>query len=283
MPIDPSLALGHEMPETASSWDTDDVILYHLGIGAGAPPTDPGELSYTYEADLKVLPSFGVIPSQAALPAVMAVPGLEFNPMLLLHGEQDLEIHQPLPTRAEAVTTARIAALYDKAKAAVAVLETVTSDAAGDRLATNRWSLFLRGEGGFGGDPGPPAADPAPERAPDFVAEFATLPQQALLYRLNGDRNPLHADPGFAAAAGFDRPILHGLCTYGIACRAVVDTMLGGDPTRVARYRVRFSGVVFPGETIVTSMWKEDGRILLRAATAERGDPVLGNGAIWLR
>ncbi|HSR14202.1 MAG TPA: MaoC family dehydratase, partial [Gemmatimonadales bacterium] len=140
-----------------------------------------------------------------------------------------------------------------------------------------------RGEGGFGGDPGPKPDNDRPGRDPDHVAEFKTLPQQALVYRLSGDKNPLHADPAFAAMAGFDRPILHGLCTYGIVCRSVVDTLLSGDVGRVARYTTRFSGVVFPGDTVVTSMWEEGDRILLEASTAESGRPVLTNAALMLR
>lgn len=282
MPIDPGQAVGFEMPEVATSWSPDDVILYHLGLGAGNPPIDAGELEYCYEGGLKVLPSFGVIPAQPALAGIMGVPGLAFNPALLLHGEQDLELRSALPTAAEVVTTGRISEIYDKGKAAVAVVETETRTK-GEVLVVNRWSMFLRGEGGFGGDPGPKAEDERPDRDPDRVAEFTTLPQQALLYRLSGDKNPLHADPAFAATAGFDRPILHGLCTFGIACRAVVDTMLGGDVTMVQRYRTRFSGVVFPGDTVVVSMWNEGSRILMEASTIESGRPVLRNASLTVR
>jgi acyl dehydratase len=283
MPIDPGRAIGHRMPEVETSWTPDDVILYHLGLGAGMPPTAPGELEYCYEGNLKVLPSFGVIAAQPALAGIMGVPGLEFNPAMLLHGEQDLVLHRPIPTAARVTTSGTVAAVYDKGKAAVAVLETETRTGDGTLLLVNRWSMFLRGEGGFGGDPGPKAEDPRPDREPDRVASFTTLPQQALLYRLCGDKNPLHADPAFAALGGFDRPILHGLCTFGIACKAVVDTLLGGDVTRVERYRTRFSGVVFPGDTVVTSMWEQGDRILIEAATAESGRPVLSNASITVR
>src|SRR5207237_10378966 len=143
--------------------------------------------------------------------------------------------------------------VYAKGKGALVIVETTSATAAGEVLCVNRFSSFLRGEGGFGGDSGPVLADPRPVREPDLTIERPTLPQQALLYRLSGDRNPLHADPEFAKMAGFDQPILHGLCSYGIACKAVVDTALGGDVTKVARYQVRFAGVVFPGETLVTS------------------------------
>jgi acyl dehydratase len=163
------------------------------------------------------------------------------------------------------------------------IVEAKTTDEAGEPLFTNRFSAYVRGEGGFGGERGPRPGNLPPEREPDQVVESATLPQQALLYRLSGDKNPLHADPSFAAVGGFDRPILHGLCTFGIACKAVVDRALDGDVGAVARYQVRFSGVVFPGETIVTSMWKDGDRILLRAVSKERDAPALTNAAITLR
>ena len=284
MPIDPSKALGANISGGSARWDRDKVILYHLGVGAGVPQTDPNELTYTYEQNLKVLPSFGVIPAFAAMGGLGAVEGISFNPMMLLHGEQDLEIRKAIPVEAEVETSGKVAGLYDKGKAALVVIETETKvkgDA--DPLFVNRFSLFLRGEGGFGGDSGPAAGNTAPDRAPDKVIESPTLPQQALLYRLSGDKNPLHADPGFAKMGGFDVPILHGLCSFGIVCKAVVDDALGGDTAKVARYQARFAGVVYPGETIVTSMWKENGKIVLSAKTKERDTPVIGNAAITLR
>lgn len=283
MPIDLAKALGAEIPIAANGWTRDQVILYHLGVGAGNPPTDPAELAWCYEGKLKVLPSFGVIPAFAVLAGLGKVPGVSFNPMMLLHGEQDLEIHGPIPVEASVTHKARVAALHDKGKAAVAVLEVETRDASDALLFSNRFSIFMRGEGGFGGESGPKTSDPPPDREPDLVVESPTLPQQALLYRLSGDKNPLHADPGFAKLGGFDRPILHGLCTFGVACKAAVDRALGGDPGRVARYRVRFAGVVFPGETIVTRIWREDGRLALEARTKERGEVVLSNASIHLR
>ena len=150
-------------------------------------------------------------------------------------------------------------------------------------MFVNRFSIFARGEGGFGGEGGPKAGNQAPDRAPDYQAESTTMPQQALLYRLNGDKNPLHADPEFAKMGGFDTPILHGLCSYGVVCKAVVDTVFDGDTTKVGRYQARFAGVVFPGETIVTSMWKEGDKILVEAKTKERDAPVITNAAITIR
>jgi acyl dehydratase len=283
--IDPQKALGATIPGAPASWNKDQVILYHLGIGAGVPPTDPRELAYTYEKDLRVIPSFGVIPVSSALGGIAQVPGLagEFNFALLLHGEQDIEIHKTIPTDATITTKGRVAGLYDKGKAALCVLEVESRDASGDVLFVNRFSLFLRGAGGFGGDAGPKPGNEAPSRAPDFEVASRTLPQQALLYRLCGDKNPLHADPDFAKMGGFEKPILHGLCSYGIVCKAAVDTALGGDTTKVGRYQARFAGVVYPGETIVTSLWKEGNRVLIAARTEERNTPVITNAAITLR
>lgn len=282
MPIDVERALGHQFPPHETGWELDDILLYHLGLGAGVRATDPNELAYTYEANLKVLPTFGVIPVFDMLMALIVTPGLSFNPMMMLHGEQGIELHRPIPVQARVHNTGRIAGIYDKGKAALVLLETETHNANEELLFVNRFSLFLRGEGGFGGPSSPRPGHQPPERAPDLVVESPTLPQQALLYRLSGDKNPLHADPEFAKLGGFDRPILHGLCTYGIVCKAVVDGLLEGDVTRVARYAARFRGIVFPGETIVTSMWREDDKILVQASVAQRDVVVLSNAAVTL-
>jgi acyl dehydratase len=284
MPIEPQKALAAKFAPSTSSYDADDVILYHLGIGAGVPPTDANELEYTYEKNLKVLPSFGVVPVFSAMGAsLFNVEGLKFNPAMLLHGEQDIEIHRPLPTAAQIESQVRIAGIYDKGKAALVVLEVATKEQGGAPLFTNRFSLFLRGEGGFGGDAGPKAGNEAPKQPPDLTVESKTLPQQALLYRLSGDKNPLHADPSFAKMGGFDTPILHGLCSFGIVCKAAVDHALKGDVTKVARYQARFAGVFFPGETMVTSIWREGSKLLVASKSKERGTPVLSNAALTLR
>jgi acyl dehydratase len=282
MPIEPQKALAAKFAPSTSSYEQDDVILYHLGIGAGVPPTDANELEYTYEKNLKVLPSFGVVPAFSSMGGLFAVEGLKFNPAMLLHGEQDIEIHRPLPTSGQLENQARIAGIYDKGKAALVVLEVKTSEG-GTPLYTNRFSLFLRGEGGFGGDSGPKAGNEAPSRAPDLTVESKTLPQQALLYRLSGDKNPLHADPSFAKMGGFDTPILHGLCSFGIVCKAAVDHALKGDVAKVARYQARFAGVFFPGETMVTSIWREGKQLIVASKSKERGTPVLSNAALTLR
>jgi acyl dehydratase len=283
MPIDPSQALGAELGAGEYSWSQDDVILYHLGLNAGVNATDPQELEYTYEKNLKVLPSFGVIPVFGALGGLGAVPGLEFNFAMLLHGEQDITLHQPIPVDATVESTGKVAELWDKGKACLAVLEVETRLKGGDPLFTNRFSLFLRGEGGFGGEPGPKAGNAAPDRAPDGVIESPSLPQQALIYRLSGDKNPLHADPEFAKMGGFDSPIIHGLCSYGVVCKAVVDDALGGDVTKVARYQARFAGVGFPGETYVTEYWNEGDQILIQSKSKERDAKIISNAAITLR
>ncbi len=283
MPVDPAKAVGCVLPESKGEWNQDNVILYHLGVGAGVPATDPNELAYTYEGNLKVLPSYGVIPVSGALGSMAGIPGVDINFALVLHGEQDLEIRKTIPTQARVVHKSRVADIFDKGKAALIILEVETAEEGGDTLFVNRFSIFARGEGGFGGESGPKAGNQAPDRAPDYQAESKTMPQQALLYRLNGDKNPLHADPEFAKMGGFDTPILHGLCSYGVVCKAVVDTVFGGDTTKVGRYQARFAGVVFPGETIVTSMWKEGDKILVEAKTKERDTPVITNAAITIR
>ena len=283
MPIDRDRALDHVFPAGQGGWNRDQVILYHLGGGAGVPQTDAAELGYTYEKNLKVLPSFSTVANVGGFPDLMNVPGLKFDPALLLHGEQEIELHQPLPPEATLRSTTRIADIYDKRKAALLILEVSTVDARGAALFTNRMSLFLRGEGGFGGPSGPKLSDDTPACEPDGVIESRTLPQQALLYRLTGDKNPLHCDPDFVKLAGFEVPIIHGLCSYGIACKAVVDRVLGGDVTRVARYRGRFRGVAFPGETYLTRYWRTNRRIQIECHSKERNAVIISNAAIELR
>lgn len=285
MPIDPEKVTGVRFPATESSWSHKDVILYHLAVGAGMQkPTDPRELEYTYEKNLKVLPSFAVVPVFGSLTHLVTTPGIEINLTQVLHGEQAIELHKPIPVAADVVTEGRVAGLYDKGKAALIVLEVETREKpTGEPLFTNQFSVFVRGAGGFGGDSGPKARSEPPAREPDAVAESRTLPQQALLYRLNGDANPLHVDPDFAKLAGFDVPILHGLCSYGIVCKAVVDELLDGAVDKVARYAARFAGVLFPGETIVTSMWHQGDEILVSSKAKERDAPVISNCAVTLR
>ena len=277
MPIDTTRAVGATLPSSTYSWDEEDVILYHLGIGAGVPPTDPRELSYTYEGDLRVLPTFGAIPPFGLMMSLGTVDGLDFELAAVLHGEHDLELYRPLPPSGKVVQEGRVTGVFDKGKGALVIMEIESrSEKDGELLFTNRPSVFLRGEGGFGGEPGPSTGIEVPTRPPDLVASSTTLPQQALLYRIaSGDHNPLHADPGFAAFAGYERPILHGLCTYGIVGKSVVDHALDGDVKAVARFRARFSGVVFPGETVSTRIWADGSAWVVEAKVEERSATVL--------
>ena len=278
MPIDPN-AVGAKTGPQLFTWTDRDTLLYALGVGAGVD-----DLAFTtensHDIDQQVLPTYAVI---ACLPFAAAAKIGTFNFAMLLHGEQDVEIHQPIPVEATVTNSGSVVGVYDKGKAALVVLEVKTTDEAGKPLFTNRFSLFLRGEGGFGGESGPKAGNEAPSRAPDGVITSTTLPQQALIYRLSGDKNPLHADPDFAKMGGFDKPIIHGLCSYGIVCKAIVDKLLGGDVTKVARYQARFAGVGFPGETYLTSYWKEGDKILIQAKSKERDAAIISNAAITIR
>jgi acyl dehydratase len=285
MPFDLQKAVGAALPETSYTWSDDDVILYHLGIGAGNPPTDPHELRYCYEGDLQVLPTFATIPQFSMMMSMGLLDGVEIDLSQVLHGEHEIELHSPIPTSGAVTQQGTISAIYDKGKGALARVEIVSVlQATGQPIFTNRASIFIRGEGGFDGDPGPPPAAAPPDREPDHVVSSPTLPQQALLYRrASGDLNPLHVDPGFALFAGFERPILHGLCTYGIVGKAVVDRALGSRPERVVTFGARFSGAVFPGETIVTRIWDQGDHLAVVAEAAEREVQVLSNGRVGIR
>ncbi len=229
-----------------------DTVAYALGVGAKAD-----ELDFLYEGrGPKVLPTFAVVPSFTALVNISASLGV--NPMMILHGEQKIILHRPIPPQGELVTVAEVKGIYDKTKGASVVVEAKTVDEKGEPLFDNWFTIFARGEGGFGGDRGPEPlkAEPPAGKTPDFSFTETTTPEQALLYRLAGDLNPLHADPGFAKLAQFDRPILHGLCTYGHAGRAVLKHAAGGDPKRLKSFAARFAGVVFPGDTLTTEGWQ---------------------------
>jgi acyl dehydratase len=287
VPIDLDVALGASLPVEDFSWSATDVLLYHLALGAGADPVDPRELRYTVEDRLQVLPTFAVVAQTVHRfePPALRYPGISVELANVLHGTQRIDVHRPLPPDGKARATARITAVHDKGAAAVIETRTEVTDLDGRPLWTDRAGIFARGEGGFGGDRGPSGRPPPPpDREPDNVLVTRTAPQQALWYRLLGDRNPLHADPAFAAAAGYPRPILHGLCTYGMVAKAVVDAELDGDVTRVAGYAVRFAGVVFPGETLRTSVWREGERRVLRTTVDERdGAPALTGAELVTR
>ena len=285
MPIDIEKALGATLEGPVYSWTDDDVILYHLGIGAGSDPVDPDELRYVYEGDLQVLPTYATIPPFEMMMSFAFVDGLDINLAQVLHGEQETILHDRIPTSGTVTNEGTVTNIFDRGKGALVVMEIVSRlESTGESLFTNRSSIYIKGEGGFGGDSGPSTSVEIPDREPDHVVQSATLPQQALLYRISsGDKNPLHADPGFAAFAGYERPILHGLCTYGIVAKAVADSVFEGQPGDIASYRSRFSGHVFPGETIVSRIWDEGDRVLVVAETQERGLPVITNAVITRR
>lgn len=286
MPIDVAAAVGSELPGTVFSWDQGDLILYNLAVGAGVPPEDPEELKYVYEGDLVAVPAYGTIPPFSMMMNLGLVPGLDLDLSRILHGDQTLTVHRPIPDSGTVDQTGRVVDIYDRGRGALIVIEVVSVlEKTGETLFTNRAGVYVRGEGGFGGDPGPvPGGEPPTGRDPDHVVESTTLPQQALLYRMaSGDKNPLHADPAFAAFAGFERPILHGLCTYGVVLKAVIEEGLGGDPTQVGSYHARFTGHVFPGETLVTSIWGTDDGLVVETVAKERGIRVLGNGLVARR
>ncbi|MBB6626037.1 MaoC family dehydratase N-terminal domain-containing protein [Nocardioides sp. KIGAM211] len=287
MPIDPSVAVGADLGAVDFSWDESDVLLYHLAVGAGSRPGDnlsPAALRWTLDGPgLQVLPSFGVVAPTFHMtdPPPLDLPGCDINLAQVVHGSQSVTLHGPIPTSGSGTVRTRISEVWDKGKAAVIWQEGVATAADGAELWTTRSSIFVRGEGGWGGDRGSSSPVPLPERTPDTETTYDVTPQQALLYRLCGDRNPLHADPSFAEVAGFPAPILHGLCSYGIVLRTLTDELLDGDAARVGGFAVKFAGVVFPGESIRVRGWVEDGRIVASATVAGSGDrdgaPVLGD------
>jgi len=279
VPINPD-AVGATGAPVRHSWDTRDVLLYALGVGAGA--VDPlQELQFTTEntqdTDLVVLPTMAVVLGVGGASAFGSIG--TFNPAMLVHGEQAITLHGPIPTKGEVETVGTISAIYDKGKGAVIeVTSTSTDSRSGQPLFTQVMSAFIRGEGGFGGDRGPSGPkNVPPDREPDHTVSYATRTDQALLYRLSGDRNPLHSDPAFAAFGGFDRPILHGLCTYGFTGRGLLHLLCGSDPARFTSMEGRFSSPVLPGETLTVNAWTtgagearfqtlgDDGRVVIDA------------------
>lgn len=274
MPFDTGRLLSRPPLITRQVLARRDTILYALGVGAS-------ELQFVYEENLEAL---------ATMPAILGNPGFFWrDPELgvdwkrVLHGEQSVEIHAPLPVEGDILGKTVIESLIDKGpdKGAIAYIRRDVSDATGKQLATVRSASVLRGNGGFGGSSssGPKPHSPPPERAADSNLSLPTAPNQALIYRLCGDYNPLHIDPAVARAANFSTPILHGLCTYGVAGRALMAALCGNEPARIKRIDVRFSSPVYPGETIVTEIWREGaGQATFRASVAERNLLVLNNG-----
>lgn len=284
MPLDPDRLLGAELPADRGRWDASRLLLYHLAVGAGADPARTDELAYTWEERLRPLPTFAATTAVDAMMRIFELPAVDFDPLSVLHGEHDLALSRPLPLAASVVHTGEVEALYDKGRGALAVVRIETRDEAdGELLFVNRYSLFLVGQGGFGGERGPASQHTPPEREPDRVRDIALSPQQALLFRLTGDRHPVHVDPAAARARGFERPILHGLCTFGVAGKAVVDDWLGGDVERLVRLRARFADVVYPGETLRLSTWRDGDEVTIEATALERGVKVLSHGAATVR
>lgn len=277
MPIDPTVAIGAELEPVEFSWTSSDVQLYHLALGAGADPMAGPELRYLTDGTPQVLPTFSSVAAtfHATEPPTVSFPGIDIELSRVLHASEAVSVPAPLPSSGSARAVTRFTDIWDKGKAAVLVNETTVTDPGGVVLWTTRRSIFARGEGGFGGPRGPSTSVEVPGRDPDEVVDIEVLPQQALLYRMCGDRNPLHSDPEFAAAAGFPRPILHGLCTYGMTCKALVDRLLDAETGRVGSYGARFAGVVFPGETIRASVWHEGDRYVGVVTAPSRDDTVV--------
>src|SRR5690606_28533194 len=287
--IDVDQALGYELPKVTTTYDERDLSLYALGVGAAADPLADTELRYVYEMHGKgfwPLPTYSVIPALAGIMNAFregqTAPGLHWGLDRLLHGEQYTELKRPLPPKAKLTHRTWVKDIFDKGKNAFVVFATESSDEDGEVLAYNELGAVIRGAGGWGGERGPTGeTNTPPDRLPDATAEEQIRPNQALLYRLSGDWNPLHVDPAFAGAFGFPKPILHGLCTFGVAARHVIKRFADGDPRRFKSIKVRFSDSVFPGETLITEMWKEsDNRVIVRCRLKERDKVVLSQAAV---
>ena len=258
-----------------------EVMLYAYGIGMGADPMDENELAYVNEGTLTQRP-LKVVPTFASVAAWGAGPGeMNLNRVMVVDGERDITFHKPLPVSAKITADSRVLAVFDKGKekGAVVMRETVLRDEAGGKLVTLVSSAFARGDGGFGGpSEGQPAPHAVPKRAPDRSVDITTRPDQALIYRLCGDRNPLHSDPEFARQAGFPRPILHGMCTYGLTCRAVLQTYADYDAAAFRRHVARFSSPVYPGETVTVDLWKDGDVVSFEAHVKARNVTVIKSG-----
>jgi acyl dehydratase len=276
MPINPD-AVGSKGEPTEHSWTSKDCLLYALGVGA-----DTDELAFTTEntgsTPQQVLPTMAVVLGSGGFGAMGSIG--TFNPAMLVHGEQAIELHGLIPTQGTVSTVAEVTGIFDKGKGAVVqTRSTSTLVGTGQPLFTNVSSVFIRGEGGWGGERGPSGPrNVAPERDPDHVVTYPTLAEQALIYRLSGDRNPLHSDPEFAAMGGFPKPILHGLCTYGFTGRALLHSLCESDPARFAAMEGRFSSPVFPGEALTVKIWRTDDGEALFQTCGDDGRVVLDAG-----
>ena len=271
MPLNPD-AVGSTSEPVEASWTSKDALLYAVGVGAGHE-----ELTFTTEntneVDQQVLPTFPVVVGWGRGSAMGNIG--TFNPALLVHGQQAVTLHRPIPVEGTVTLTSEVTGMYDKGKAAVVATETTAVLDDGELLYTNASSVFIRGEGGWGGDRGPTGPrNVPPERAADNSVSYVVPRDQAFVYRLSGDRNPLHTDPSFAAMGGFDTPILHGLCTYGYTGRALLHALCGGDPARFGHIEGRFASPVFPGEQLTIDMWSTaDGEAVFTTSAAAVDDP----------
>jgi acyl dehydratase len=278
MPINPNAANEPPGPPSERSWNSKDALLYAVGVGAGSIDPTGFELEFTTEnskdVQQRVLPTFAVIVGIGGMGNVGT-----FDMANLVHGEQAVELHREIPVEGTVSTTGRITGVYDKGSAVVIVNESTSVDVAtGEPLFTTRNSMFIRGEGGFGGDRGPSGPrNVPPDRDPDASVTYQTRPDQALTYRLSGDRNPLHSDPEFAKMAGFDRPILHGLCSWGFTGRALLHTLCDSDPARFKSMESRFSKPVYPGDALTVKMWIDGGEAIFRTEV-QSGDVVIDQG-----
>ncbi|PJI38756.1 MaoC/PaaZ C-terminal domain-containing protein [Ferrovibrio sp.] len=276
-------AISRQFPEREFTYTKSDTMLYALGIGVGLMDGDPHAIRYLYEKGLRA------IPSQTTVVAWEDtwLEDIEADLTKVVHGEQRITLHQALPTSGRIRSQFAIRDIFDKGagKGAIILAETKLFDAgSGAHIATNLSSVFARGNGGCGGQPGPvPPMHPVPTRAADKSLVTVTTRNQAALYRLSGDMNPLHIDQGFAASAGFDRPILHGLCIFGMATYALIRMACDGDAGRVRHIEMRFSAPFFPGESLRTELWEEDGRIAFRCVAEDREAVVLDRGSLILR
>ena len=278
-------AIGKESEPHESSWDSKDCLLYSLGVGAGASDPTGFELEFTTEntkdVSQKALPTMCVVLGGTGGRGPLAHLG-DVNYSKMVHGEQRVILHKPLPTQATVLSTSKISNIYDKGKAALVILENIAVDKDdGKPVFTNISKLFFRDEGGWGGDRGPVDKIEFPDRDADHVVSYETRTDQALLYRLNGDRNPLHSDPAFAALGGFPKPILHGLCTYGFTGRALVHLACGSNPDNFKSMAGRFSSPVIPGETLEIRVWEDGDHFKFRTLAGDR--VVLDNGVLHTR